>query len=126
MTNTTTANGGSRTGSPPDNHLVFRECGAGWGPIIGPLIQRVTELGGSVEQIKEKYGGLRFYFNSFSSVASEGEWDRFEDQLAQATLEAIRTCELCGRPGHMRTKAGWYKTLCDEDALLLGYKESIT
>lgn len=106
-----------------NNRQVAHECGNGWTGIIDPLIEKITQLGGVVNQVKEKFGGLRVYFDQGDSLASEADWDAFEDQLELAQLEAERTCEMCGKPGRMMVKAGWHKTLCTEDALDLGYKD---
>jgi hypothetical protein len=59
----------------------------------------------SIQQIKEKFGGLRFYVDR-----SDHDQD-----LAISFAEAMsnRVCEVCGRPGHHR-QGGWVKTLCDE------------
>lgn len=59
----------------------------------------------TVVQIKEKFGGLRFYYNG---------GDEFVDgavQLAEAIC--IRTCETCGAPGKL-SATGWIKTTCEE------------
>lgn len=58
-----------------------------------------------VEQIKEKFGGLRFYYRG---------GDRYVDGLVQmADNWAARTCEQCGAVGKQRA-GGWVKTLCDQ------------
>ncbi len=58
-----------------------------------------------VEQIKEKFGGLRFYYQG---------GDEFIHGLeTMAELWAGHTCEECGMPGKRRS-GGWIRTLCDE------------
>lgn len=58
-----------------------------------------------VTQIKEKFGGLRFYYDG---------GDDYTDGLVQmAEAWASKTCEECGKPGKSRS-GGWIKTLCDE------------
>lgn len=58
-----------------------------------------------IQQIKEKFGGLRFYVNKST----------YEQDLAISFAEAMsnRCCEVCGAPGQHRT-GGWIKTLCDK------------
>jgi hypothetical protein len=58
-----------------------------------------------VEQIKEKFGGLRFYY--------QGGDDRIQGMVSMAESWAGRTCEECGSPGKSRG-GGWIRTLCDE------------
>lgn len=58
-----------------------------------------------VEQIKEKFGGLRFYY--------EGGDEYIAGLVQMAEAWASRACEQCGKPGRSRTK-GWIKVLCEE------------
>jgi hypothetical protein len=101
----------------------YKECGRGWNKLIDPLIKRCHELGGMILQIKEKYGGLRFYYSPMG-VAPDGEWDKFEDAVDQAEAESHHICELCGKPGKTMVKAHWYKTICTKHSIELDYKET--
>lgn len=58
-----------------------------------------------VEQIKEKFGGLRFYF--------KGGDEAVYGMVTIAEAWASKTCEECGNPGKTRP-GGWVKVLCDE------------
>jgi hypothetical protein len=58
-----------------------------------------------VEQIKEKFGGLRFYY--------QGGNDEISGMVRMAELWAGRTCEKCGNKGERRS-GGWIRTLCDK------------
>jgi len=58
-----------------------------------------------VAQIKEKFGGLRFYYDGGDDYVS-GLVD-----MAERWTEA--TCEVCGQPGRLRS-GSWLKTLCDK------------
>ena len=60
-----------------------------------------------VDQIKEKFGTLRFYCHGGDS-ATEG-------MIRMAEQMSVVTCELCGNPGKHRG-GGWIQTLCDEHA----------
>ncbi|MBK26098.1 MAG: hypothetical protein CME70_19025 [Halobacteriovorax sp.] len=55
-------------------------------------------------QVKEKYGGLRFYYH--------GGDDRTSGMIAMAEAMSDYTCEECGAPGKQNTK-GWIRTLCN-------------
>jgi hypothetical protein len=93
--------------------------GAGWWPIIESLcanIQSHTDWWNKnretrpvveqvvVEQIKEKFGGLRFYYHGGD------DYVRGLTQMAEAW--ASHSCEECGAPGKRRS-GGWIRTLCD-------------
>ena len=57
-----------------------------------------------VAQIKEKFGGLRFYY--------DGGDDYVSGLVSMADSWASQTCEQCGAVGKLRT-GGWLRTLCD-------------
>lgn len=59
----------------------------------------------TVTQIKEKFGGLRFYY--------DGGDDVIDGMVRMAESWAAHSCELCGKPGKSRS-GGWIQTLCDE------------
>lgn len=67
-----------------------------------PVIEQVV-----VGQIKEKFGGLRFYY--------DGGDDGIQGMVRMAEAWADHTCETCGNAGKSRS-GGWIKTLCDEHA----------
>jgi hypothetical protein len=58
----------------------------------------------TIVQIKEKFGGLRFYTN--------GNTDIHDAYINFAERMASQTCERCGCPGSLRNSS-WMKTLCD-------------
>lgn len=96
--------------------------GVGWWPIIESLcanIQSHTDWRNQqfnthgrgnlipqvvVEQIKEKFGGLRFYY--------QGGDDEISGMVRMAETWADRSCETCGAPGTRRS-GNWVRTLCD-------------
>lgn len=57
-----------------------------------------------VKQIKEKFGGLRFYY--------DGGDERISGMESMAEVWAGHTCETCGDKGTRRS-GGWIRTLCD-------------
>jgi len=87
----------------------FFSVGYGWYPLIKDLITDLIELGWNKEvcQVKEKFGGLRFYINAAS--------DEMYDRISQAEKESYETCEDTGQPGKLRTDLGWWVTLCDAE-----------
>jgi hypothetical protein len=85
----------------------FFQVSFGWNLIIKNLIQDLIRLGWNKEviQVKEKFGGLRFYIN-------EGT-DEIHQRIGEAELESMKTCEITGKHGKIRTDIGWHRTLCD-------------
>lgn len=59
------------------------------------------------EQVKEKFGTLRFYTNGGDDVT------RGMIYMAESMSSVI--CEQCGNKGKLR-EGGWLRTLCDEHA----------
>lgn len=57
-------------------------------------------------QVKEKYGGLRFYM--------EGSTGEMEKLIREAEDKSEKTCETCGAPGKLRDYHHWYYTSCEE------------
>ena len=64
-----------------------------------PVVDQVV-----VEQIKEKFGGLRFYY--------QGGDDNVHGMVRMAESWAGIACEECGGIGKRRG-GGWVRTLCD-------------
>jgi len=58
-------------------------------------------------QVKEKFGGLRFYM--------DGATDEMRELISIAEALSYHICETCGFQGGLR-KGGWMKTLCDAHA----------
>jgi hypothetical protein len=59
------------------------------------------------EQVKEKYGTLRFYYR--------GGNEEISGMVEMAESMSGVTCEVCGSVGKTRG-GGWVRTLCDEHA----------
>jgi hypothetical protein len=80
--------------------------GKGWSKILTSLIEDLFKLGwdGEVAQVKEKFGGLRFYIGAASQEV--------HDRIHEAENESYKTCEVCGAPGKL-TNHGWIRTLCE-------------
>jgi hypothetical protein len=99
------------------------QCEEGWWPIIKELDDALAKLDPhyEVQQIKEKFGGLRYYC-SLSEDVSDDVARAFYDLIETAEKKAAHTCENCGKPGFMTSSnSGWLKTLCPE-CTPAGYK----
>jgi hypothetical protein len=84
--------------------------GPGWHGLLDGLVPKLLALGwdGHVAQVKEKFGGLRFYVGAAT--------DEVHDAINEAEAKSFETCEQCGAPGKPRD-GGWIKTLCDSCAV---------
>jgi len=87
------------------------ECGDGWAGIIDTLCKLIQEYvsdhkGYQTEavQVKEKYGGLRFYIN--------GGNDYVDGLITFAERLSYMTCEQCGSTDGVTQTKGWVYTLC--------------
>ena len=94
---------------------VHLEHGPGWHTLVEPLIDFLLDNGGTVAQVKEKFGGLRFYYDRpDDQIADEPDkWRQFVERVRQAEKDSKFICEVCGKPGELDTR-GWWKTLCPE------------
>ena len=82
-------------------------CGDGWYNIIYNLSKQIvkTKIPIKAEQVKEKYGTLRFYIQPFN--------EEIEDLINKAEALSAITCEECGKEGKLTGKS-WVKTLCND------------
>lgn len=114
------------------------ECGDGWYDVIYGLCAEITDtyekLGApldiAVDQIKEKYGKLCFYYHHegesernsidypggvihFSPIGNE-----LRHEIAAAVVKwedkSAQVCEKCGKAGVLRKDLSWISTLCDD------------
>lgn len=87
----------------------YFECMEGWYDLIDELCYNLSKMDGFeniiVNQVKEKFAGLRFYINYYS-VEMEKEINVTEEK-------SYTICEMCGNKGTLR-KSSWLKTLCDK------------
>lgn len=78
----------------------------GWYDLLLRLSQDLEALNEDITiiDIKEKFGGLRFYVASATSKAHQ--------LIDDAEEESYKICERCGAPGSPRGQS-WTKTVCD-------------
>ena len=90
------------------------ECGDGWYDLIDKLCSDLIKLNPSVVamQVKEKFGGLRFYV-TITVPISEKNTDLILERISKAETDSETTCEVCGKKGRIRA-GGWLRCLCAE------------
>lgn len=88
------------------------ECDDGWFELIDTLCNTISTFVSQnkvepviIEQVKEKFGGLRFYFIGGNDLIRGMAW--FAEALS------FNICEVCGNPGELR-EDGYVRTLCDK------------
>lgn len=98
-----------------ENILVqSNECPIGWKQHIDPLLQWFDftdhrDKGIVVNQIKEKFGHLRFY--------KENATDQQNDLITYVEYLCANTCQQCGHYGpdvSTENITGWIYTLCEK------------
>jgi hypothetical protein len=110
---------GHNTEMPLIINSNFFQCNEGWYPLLKELIDTLITAGWNKEtcQVKEKFGGLRFYINNCS--------DTMYDIIHEAEDKSYTICEITGKPGVLRTDIGWYLTLCDEEYIKIKTKKQL-
>lgn len=101
-------------------------CGDGWLDILMRLsVKMEAELQAMLaagkrrqdlpvaQQVKEKFGKLRFHVG--------GQPAHWRDWIEEAIAESGETCELCGQPGFLGVRHGWWATLCPRHRMLSGH-----
>jgi len=105
--------------SPEESLICFGfECGDGWYTLLRNLSAKLEsaimrhiqenptdEYRPRAVQVKEKFGGLRFYMTS--------ETPEISDFIRAAERKSYETCEACGEVGTTGGK-GWISTLCEK------------
>jgi hypothetical protein len=104
----------------------------GWIPILDRLAADLIVLGWdrTLDQVKQKFGGLRFYIGSRVvidihtgaalrtidlSTGKRAAAEAIAHRIAEATKESLTTCEECGAPARAAPvggEHGWIETLC--------------
>lgn len=108
----------NRNGPPEQTAMCWGfECGDGWYNLIDKLcdwLQFNTDSNNHLPkyanqvvavQVKEKFGGLRFYVDGASDVQDAA--------ISFAESMSYRICDVCGAPGKPNG-SGWIRTRCEE------------
>lgn len=82
------------------------ECGDGWFKIIYELCEKLEQYNIIASQVKEKFGGLRFYIRGV-----ETNYDEIYNIIHKTEEKSFETCETCGKPGTIRT-GSWVYVSC--------------
>jgi len=112
---------GDRKRDPKRASMAYPSVGDGWREILEDLSNEISKIDRyklvSVEQVKEKFGGLRFYFNvkEHDEVDKRDLLNRVFTLVSKAEERSQSVCEKCGAPGALYgNDHGWLKVLCDD------------
>lgn len=111
----------NRNASPHETCMSWGfECGDGWFDLIdtlcanirshvdhlcyGKTAEEMEDLQVVAAQVKEKFGGLRFYIDGGDAEVS--------GMVKMAESMSYHVCEDCGNRGTLR-KGSWHRTMCD-------------
>ena len=103
---------------------LYFQCNDGWYELIRTLCFQITqEIAGTqlkfqVAQVKEKFGGLRFYYSWDSepfddSTSANLKFYTVNGMVHFAESFSYKICEICGNSGKLRQVNGWMTTQCD-------------
>ena len=85
-----------------------------WKELVAPLVERCNKLGVTILQIKEKFGGLRFYFSTAETPNPDSEEVvKLCEDIYEAENASYTMCEVCCKPGILRGDRR-LMTTCDE------------
>ena len=84
-------------------------CPDGWVDLVNDLEARLAETDPDheIHQVKEKFGGLRYYTGGLSEAGHR--------LIEEYENKSTHTCQVCGAEGERTTTgSGWMATLCED------------
>ena len=104
------------------------ECGQGWFDLLDDLCTKIEIILNKnpkakkefhIAQIKEKFGGLRFYTYNVS--------EEVDKLINNAADKSYNICEICGKSGFNMEIRGWIFAVCKKHAIeyLIKWKKDI-
>ena len=79
----------------------------GWRPLVKEAVEKIIAGGGTITQVKEKFGELRIYFYA-------DDYTGLYEIADEAEKQSAKICEYCGKPGKKTDINGWIRTVCEE------------
>jgi hypothetical protein len=86
-------------------------CGDGWFRLLDELSAKLEPFSVVASQVKEKFGGLRFYLEPYSGA--EEDYNKANAYISEAESNSYKICEVCGKPGSLKS-GSWLRTTCDK------------
>ena len=100
-----------------EDHLY--EAPAGWHKLLRELLDVLHDVpgwdNGYIAQIKEKFGGLRFYYDYPAPDEEQFDIAKVDALIKLAEARAWKTCQQCGVTGAepKGNPRGWIFTMCE-------------
>lgn len=97
----------------PKNMMTgINQVGEGWHPLVRELEAKLLDIDQDyrLQQVKEKFGGLRYYATSAADPEPDG---LFHTTISEYEGRSLSICEVCGQPGTLDESGHWLKTLCE-------------
>lgn len=102
--------------------LSYFECDNGWIGLIDELSKKLEEINNKYSnfedriyavQVKQKFGGLRFYCYSTENIRKE-DYELKDKLIEEAEKASYTICEMCSNPATQTRHGGWISTLCEQ------------
>lgn len=87
----------------------------GWRDLVVELNEKLEEIYPeyTLHQVKEKFGGLRYYIDHVS-IEDKEILDKMWAVIGDYENKSLETCDVCGAPGKQHSKRGYIRTRCEE------------
>ena len=87
------------------------ECGRGWYPLLIETDQKLAALDPDYEvhQVKEKFGGLRYYHQF---VTEGADYTKGWEIESEAENKSFTICEVCGTTEGVTVEGSWVTSRC--------------
>jgi len=88
------------------------DCNDGWNDLIYKLSEDLTKISDKIQatQVKEKFGGLRFYW--VAEDMTDEQYEMVHKLVENAEEKSYQICEECGSTADVTQTEGWIVTLC--------------
>lgn len=84
----------------------------GWIDLVETLCEELKKFDVNVKQVKQKFGGLRFYVGISTKLSEERQADLWAI-IQEAESKSLKICEICGTDKEVsKTEAGFIQSLC--------------
>jgi len=97
-------------------------CGSqireGWFDLVRKLDADIAKIYPDyvVDQVKEKFGGLRYYIGILPDNTSDKDFTDIYKLISVAEIKSNKICDVCGEDGKSVSLKGWYVTRCEKHA----------
>ena len=95
-----------------DGYCRFDE---GWSDLVGELHNKILNIDPNykIQQIKEKFGVLRFYYESLL-IENQFHNEEIDNIIEDYVKKSREICEICGAKGRPAKLGYRYKTCCED------------